>query len=497
MSVMQSLMTSSFASRACASSLIGLGLIAGGAAAHAGVAIDPDLQARLVRDQSQTQRYPVLLKLTQQSDQAALSARVAGLPQAQRGGRLLEALKADVAPRQAPLLADLKARGAEGVVALVTVNAVAAQLTKRDLLALATRADLATIRYDIGLLAPSRRLMADPCKPARPTPPQRLPKHCRNPPAQPAPTEGTTFDAALPASPAIAAVGAAAAWQAGFTGKGVTVALLDTGIDTKHPDLSGSFRGGAGDWFDVHGEHKQPVDRHGHGTQIAGLVVGTGASGQTLGVAPQAKWIAARIYNDRNIGRLSQLHRIMAWLLDPDANPATADAPQVVLNAWGLGDRPGTCDEEFATDLRWLRAAGMHVVFAAGNGGPNENSSVSPANNVGALAVGALDGAGQLAMFSSRGVSACDARPYPDVTAPGELLRTTDLSVGKVPVTTLGTGTSYAAAVVAGQLALLMQARPALLPGDREALLRSAPGDDRPALLRALDLTAPARERQP
>jgi subtilisin family serine protease len=274
--------------------------------------------------------------------------------------------------------------------------------------------------------------------------------------------------------------------------------MIDTGVDAAHPDLAGSFRGGKADWFDVHGEQARPIDRHGHGTQIAGLVVGAGASGQTLGVAPQAKWIAARIYNDRNVGRLSQLHRIMAWLLDPDGNPATADAPQVVLNAWGLGDRPGTCDDEFVNDLRWLRAAGMHVVFAAGNGGPSENSSVSPANNPGVLAVGALDGSGELAVFSSRGVSACDARRYPDVLAPGELLRTTDLAAGGAPVTTAGTGTSFAAALVAGELALLVQARPILPWAEREALLRSVPGDASLPLLRALGLsTAAARERQP
>jgi subtilisin family serine protease len=139
----------------------------------------------------------------------------------------------------------------------------------------------------------------------------------------------------------------------------------------------------------------------------------------------------------------------------------------------------------------------MHVVFAAGNGGPNDNSSVSPANNAGVLAVGALDGTGQPALFSSRGVNACDARPYPDVMAPGELVRTTDLSAGGIPVTTLASGTSFAAALVTGQLALLAQARPQLGVQERENLLRASPTDDRPALLRALGLSAPAREKQP
>jgi serine protease AprX len=467
-----------------ATAALSAALLCGSAAAAASV--DPELAARMARDQG-TLPYPVILRLAQQPDVNEMAQKVAGVPQGQRGGRLLEALKAYNAPLQAPLLQDLQQRRAQEVVPLVTLNAIAAHLPAKDIRELAKRSDIASIRYDIGLLAPSRRLMADPCKPARPTPRQRLPKSCRNEGRPAAPVHSAAFDAQQPASPVLQAVGAPVAWQAGFTGKGVTVAVVDTGIDATHPDLAGSFRGGAGDWFDVHGEHAKPMDRHGHGTQIAGLVSGTGASGQTLGVAPQSRWIAARIYNDRNVGRLSQLHRITAWLLDPDGKPATPDAPQIVLNAWGLGDRPGQCDDEFARDLRWLRAAGMHVVFAAGNGGPTDNSSVSPANNAGALAVGALDGQGQLAMFSSRGVSACDARPYPDATAPGELLRTTDLSAGGLPLTTLGTGTSYAAAVVSGELALLLQARPDMPVAERETLLRAAPGETRP-LLRALGL---------
>lgn len=479
-----------FAERLAAATVAAAWCAAAGAAT-----IDPDISARLARDIG-ANRYPVIIHLARQADPAELGKRFAEVPAAQRGGRIVEALRAFNKPLQAPLLQDLAARHAEEVNPLVTVNAVAARLAAKDIRELAQRPEVASIRYDIGLVAPSRKAMADPCRPARPTPRQRLPKACREE-AKPATTvDAAAFDMALQASPTVQSVGAPQAWKAGFTGKGITVAFVDSGVDAMHRDLAGSFRGGSADWFDVHGQHKRPIDRHGHGTQLAGLVVGAGASGQTLGVAPQARWIAARIYDDGNVGRLSQIHRIMAWLLDPDGNPATPDAPQIVLNAWGLGDRAGTCDTEFARDLAWLRAAGMHVVFAAGNGGPTNNSSVSPANNAGALAVGALDSAGEMALYTSRGVSACDARTYPDLLAPGELVRTTDLAIPGIPVTAAVSGTSYAAAVVAGELALLAQAKPKMAPLEREALLQGS-AEGRPVLLRALGLAADGGAERP
>lgn len=457
-----------------------------GTAVCAAGEIDPDLAGRLARE-IPTRHLPVIVQLAKQPDIEALARRASSSPVAQRGGRLLEQLKAFATPLQAPLLKELEQRKAEKIQPLVTVNAVAALLTPPDIKALAAREDVARIRYDLGLLAPSRRMVADPCKPERPTPRQRLPKHCGRDPA-PLPAEtAAAFDPARPVSASLAALQVPAAWQAGHTGKGVTVAVVDTGVDAQHADLAASFRGGTTDWFDPHAEHQRPMDRHGHGTQIAGLVLGRGANGQTVGVAPQAKWIAARIYSDRNVGRLSHLHRVMAWLLDPDGNASTADTPQVVLNAWGFGDRIGECSTEFALDLALLRAAGVHMVFAAGNGGPADGTSVSPANNAGVLAVGATNGQGELASFSSRGKSACDARPYPDAVAPGELVRTTDLSAGRVPTSTVVSGTSYAAALAAGELALLVQAKPQAPLAEREAALRSL-DPAVPPLVRALAL---------
>ncbi len=108
----------------------------------------------------------------------------------------------------------------------------------------------------------------------------------------------------------------------------------------------------------------------------------------------------------------------MQWVLDPDGNPATADAPSIVNNSWAFG-KPG-CNLEFQPDLQALRAAGIVPVFAAGNAGPNGATSVSPANYPEAFSVGAVNNAGATYFLEQprpvglRGPT----RTYPDLVAP-------------------------------------------------------------------------------
>ena len=128
---------------------------------------------------------------------------------------------------------------------------------------------------------------------------------------------------------------------------------------------------------------------NGHGTSAMGLIVGGAASGSAIGMAPGATWIAAKIFNDSGTGTMSAIHLAYQWMLDPDGNPATADAPNVVNNSWTLAT-PG-CSTEFEPDLAALVAAGITPVFAAGNFGPGTSTDASPANNPDAFAVGATD----------------------------------------------------------------------------------------------------------
>jgi serine protease AprX len=270
----------------------------------------------------------------------------------------------------------------------------------------------------------------------------------------------------------ISVANAPALWDQGFSGQGVVVANMDTGVDISHPDLAGRWRGGSNSWFDPYGQHlTTPIDLNGHGTWSMGIMVGGDAGGISIGVAPGAKWIAVRIFNDRGRSTSTAIHQGFQWLLDPDGDPNTPDAPQVVNNSWTYGS-PG-CYLDFEPDLQALRAAGILPVFAAGNGGPGSNSSYSPANNPSAFAVGATDNNDQIYAYSSRGPSACggSTSSFPEIVAPGVNIRTS----GLYGTYYTDSGTSFAAPHVAGGLALLLSAYPDLAAADQEnALIHTA-----------------------
>jgi subtilisin family serine protease len=297
-----------------------------------------------------------------------------------------------------------------------------------------------------------------------------------------------------PAEPNLRVIGAPEVWARGVTGQGVVVALLDSGVDVSHPDLAARWRGGANAWFDPYGEHPdQPVDLTGHGTQVLGVILGGEASGAHIGVAPDAQWIAARIFDDRGRAAPEAIHAALRWALDPDGDPATDDAPQVVNASWSLAN-PG-CDTEFADDLRALRAAGILPIFAAGTRDP-----ISPANLPEAFAVGALAEANTLWGESPHGPSLCPQKPvFPDIVAPGVGVHTTD----RFGLYATLDGTSLAAAHVSGALALLLSAHPRLSADEQAALLRSTavdlgePGPDDAFGYGRLDIAAAARPPLP
>lgn len=274
----------------------------------------------------------------------------------------------------------------------------------------------------------------------------------------------------------IDAIRAPVLWDYGYTGQGIVVATMDTGVDVLHPDLSSSWRGGTNSWYDPNGQHSTPFDAVGHGTNTMGVIVGGFSGGTNIGVAPGAQWIAVKIFNDAGEGSLSTIHQGFDWLLDPDGNPATDDAPDVVNSSWGLVDGSvNQCIEEFEADIHALKTAGIAVVFSAGNSGPNPSSSVSPANYPDSFSVGAVDERRMVGTFSGRGPSACDGRIFPEVVAPGVNIKTADLTFGGVrpfPYTYV-TGTSFSAPHVSGTMALLMSAFPSANLAQLEEALKT------------------------
>ena len=283
-----------------------------------------------------------------------------------------------------------------------------------------------------------------------------------------APTTPTAAASSIPVAPNLSRINAPALWQLGFQGQGIVIASMDTGVDVTHPDLTAQWRGGTNSWYDPYGQHSTPADVSGHGTWTMGVMVGHDGSGTSIGVAPQSQWIAAKIFNDRGVATTSAIHQAYQWLLDPDGNPNTPDAPNVVNNSWTYSNTNG-CDQTFEPDLQSLAAAGIVSVFAAGNYGPNGSTSVSPSNNPDAFAVGGVDNLDANDPESSRGPTSCGtaSRTYPDVVAPDVNISTTDLG----GTYTTATGTSMAAPEISGGLALLLNAFPQLTASQQRTAL--------------------------
>jgi hypothetical protein len=270
----------------------------------------------------------------------------------------------------------------------------------------------------------------------------------------------------------LSVVRAPALWSLGWRGQGVVVASLDTGVDVNHPDLASSWRGGANSWFDPFDQHPLlPSDPNGHGTWTMGVMVGGSTSGTAIGVAPAAKWIAARIFDDSGRSSATAVHRAYQWLLDPDGDPATDDAPDVVNNSWTFTS--SGCHLEFERDLLALRAAKILPIFAAGNSGPGPGTSLSPGNNPSAFAVGATDDSGEIYSGSSRGPSSCDGSLFPEITAPGVGIHSSSPNGAYLD----STGTSLAAPHVTGVLAVLLSAYRNLPVEQQQAALSAGATD--------------------
>ncbi|WP_327667118.1 MULTISPECIES: S8 family peptidase [unclassified Streptomyces] len=270
-------------------------------------------------------------------------------------------------------------------------------------------------------------------------------------------------------------IGAPAAWAKGYDGKGVKVAVLDSGLDSGHPDLKGQVL--ATKNFSTSATTE---DRQGHGTHVASTIAGTGAEsgGKYKGVAPGAKLLIGKVLNDQGQGDDAGIIAGMEWAADQGAD--------VINLSLGGRDTPGV-DPMEATVNRLSETKGVLFAIAAGNEGDQGFKTVdSPGSAADALTVGAVDGHDEVADFSSMGPTA-DGALKPDVTAPGVDITAAAAKgsaiakeVGEKPPGYLTiSGTSMATPHVAGAAAILKQQhRDWTFRELKAALVGSAKGGD-------------------
>ncbi len=287
--------------------------------------------------------------------------------------------------------------------------------------------------------------------------------------------------------PGVAYTRAPEVWALGYTGQGIVVGGADTGYRWDHTALKSHYRGWDGsvanhdyNWHDsVHsssgpcpGNSAAPCDDNSHGTHTIGTAVGDDGIANQIGMAPGAKWIGCRNMDQGN-GTPASYIECMEFFLAPypvNGTPAQGDpsmAPNVTTNSWSCPPSEGCSAGSLQAAVQAQRDAGIMMVAAAQNSGPNCSTVLDPPGTYDEVyTVGALNtGADTIASFSSRGPVTADgsSRLKPDLSAPGtdtrSALNTTVVSYGNK------SGTSMATPHVAGAVALLWSAQP-LLRGD-------------------------------
>ena len=406
------------------------------------------------------------------ADQADLGPAAALQTKAEKGRFVYSTLLNKAQTTQAPILQWLRERGLEHT-SFYIVNGILVTGTRQVAEALAARPDVA-------------RIEGNP--------------HIQNHFPQPEAVEEAPPHLQRPATiePGINYTNAPQVWALGFTGQNIVVASADTGVRWTHNALKPHYRGWDGmnadhdyNWHDsIHDSMSNPCgndspfpcDDQAHGSHTTGTMVGDDGMGNQIGMAPGAKWIGCRNMDAGN-GTPARYIECMQWFLAPTriggSDPDPTKAPDITNNSWHCPASEGCSFDTLQAAVEAQAAAGIMMVSAAQNSGPNCSTVSNPPGIYAATySVGALTtGTDTIAGFSSRGPVTADGsnRIKPDISAPGTGTRSStnasDSSYANF------SGTSMATPHVAGGVALFWSALPSLrhqITASRDALNHTA-----------------------
>ncbi len=308
-------------------------------------------------------------------------------------------------------------------------------------------------------------------------------------------SDGTTFDGRTTMAEVVAQIGADDMWAAGYTGKGIDVAVIDTGIaplaefSTSKvfvgPDLS--FEGGV--------DRVAGLDTYGHGTHMAGIIAGrTPGSdplhprpGDFLGVAPDAGLVSVKVADNAGAADVSQVIAAIDWVVQ---NRQTGGLNIRVLNlSYNTTSRQNYVDDPLSKAIENAWNHGIVVVVSAGNEGFQSLRLANPASNPRVLAVSSAELVAPSFWVVPTWAPSGDGTRNPDILAPGDSIMSLRVPGSRIDVEHpggrvdgdsrlfLGSGTSQSAAVMSGAAALLLQQRPRLSPDQVKSIVTGSATD--------------------
>ena len=300
-------------------------------------------------------------------------------------------------------------------------------------------------------------------------------------------------------------VNAPQAWEQGYKGAGVLIAVIDTGIRLDHADLAGRFWDGGAEYphhgYDFYYHDNDPSDDWGHGTHVAGTICGTGASGSQTGIAPEATIMALKTFNNEGVGEETHWVAAMQFALEHGADVMNMSLGRPQPNpAQKLMTRQA-CDNTLAAGVVVAACAGNirqmqfmvpvpNNIYTPGDSPPphlHEDQLVNAGGTSCVICVGAVNYDNAIASFSSEGpsqwtdVAAYNDYPYtagstteiglirPDICAPGVQIKSLDFNT--TDGYTLMDGTSMATPLVAGTIALMLSKNHELIPEQIDEIL--------------------------